>query len=61
MSDLHFVEVTLCTGCLFDVGNDCHVQHCDTYKALQAKRKRFATQQMKAFARQEEMRGRVER
>lgn len=46
MIDLHLVEVTLCTGCLYDIGNDCHVQHCDTWKARVAMARRQTLRNM---------------
>jgi hypothetical protein len=33
MTDLHTVEVTLCTDCLFDVGNECENRWCNTWQA----------------------------
>ena len=50
MPDLHNVETTLCTGCLYDVGNDCHAQHCDTYKARVAMQRRQTVRNMKLTA-----------
>lgn len=67
MTDLHLVEVTLCTGCLFDVGNDCHAAFCDTYKARVAMQRRQTLRNMKLTAehqrwvRQQSIRSTVER
>lgn len=50
MSNHHTVEVTLCNGCLFDVGHDCQDRQCNTWQANARKRSRQAIRNMVSTA-----------
>jgi len=65
--DEHIVEITLCTNCLFEVGNNCLKDWCDTGKANAARElKRLRTRRVienerRVFARQESIRAGLKR
>ena len=50
MTTQHTVEVTLCTDCLFDVGNQCEMRWCNTWQALMAIARRQTLRNMAATA-----------
>jgi len=47
--DNHTVEVTLCTDCIFDIGNDCQ-KRCNTWQANARRQSRQAIRNMATTA-----------
>jgi hypothetical protein len=46
VTDRHTVEVTLCTECVFDIGNQCEKRWCNTWQARAAMLRRRVRQNM---------------